>query len=166
MSGTLFSVLHFITTYEYTNYCCLLFGEGRMRRHTTPGPPTIYLNDCRSFGCPWTPYEPLSERALIPQLSCLLMVFTNVGVCCLFLRYDVQLIDYCFFFFFFVIIYYNVLKQTIWLQLSSPSERKKKNFLPPPRFEPGSPTTNLENWRSRPLGYGPALVAHKSLYLT
>ena len=61
-----------------------------MRRHTTPGPPTIYLNDCRSFGCPWTPYEPLSERALIPQLSCLLMVFTNVGVCCLFLRYDVQ----------------------------------------------------------------------------
>ena len=40
---------------------------------------------------------------------------------------------------FCIIIYYNMLKQTIWLQLSSPSWKKAEKNLPSPGFEPGSP---------------------------
>ena len=63
-----------------------------------------------------------------------------------------------------VVIYCYMLKQTKWLQLSSPSWKQKK-YLPSPGFEPGTPTTILSIRRSRPLCYDPALRPGMSIML-
>ena len=53
---------------------------------------------------------------------------------------------------FCVIIYYNMLKQTIWLQLSSPSWEKAEKNLPSPGFEPGSPRQQFDDFERSAMG--------------